>query len=262
MDYILPDLNLLEIKSDTNIQEDEGTFEIGPLSPGYGVTIGNSLRRVLLASLEGSAVKSVKIDGVDHEFSTLKGMKEDVVELILNLKTARFKLNTEEPARMTLSAKGPAKVTTSDFKQTSEIEVVSKDQYLCTLEKGGKLDLEIEVDKGRGYLPVEKRLEEKLPVGTILVDSIYTPVKKVRFEVENARVGSITNYDKLIVQITTDGSISAKQALSYAAGILVEHFQVIKEAVASKSIAKGLKAKKFNKTKTQANKKAKSKNNK
>lgn len=262
MDYILPDLNLLEIKSDTNIQEDEGTFEIGPLSPGYGVTIGNSLRRVLLASLEGSAVKSVKIDGVDHEFSTLKGMKEDVVELILNLKTARFKLNTEEPARMTLSAKGPAKVTTSDFKQTSEIEVVSKDQYLCTLEKGGKLDLEIEVDKGRGYLPVEKRLEEKLPVGTILVDSIYTPVKKVRFEVENARVGSITNYDKLIVQITTDGSISAKQALSYAAGILVEHFQVIKEAVASKSIAKGLKAKRFNKTKTQANKKAKSKNNK
>lgn len=262
MDYILPDLNLLEIKSDTNIQEDEGTFEIGPLSPGYGVTIGNSLRRVLLASLEGSAVKSVKIDGVDHEFSTLKGMKEDVVELILNLKTARFKLNTEEPARMTLSAKGPTKVTTSDFKQTSEIEVVSKDQYLCTLEKGGKLDLEIEVDKGRGYLPVEKRLEEKLPVGTILVDSIYTPVKKVRFEVENARVGSITNYDKLIVQITTDGSISAKQALSYAAGILVEHFQVIKEAVASKSIAKGLKAKRFNKTKTQANKKAKSKNNK
>ncbi len=262
MDYILPDLNLLEIKSDTNNQGDEGTFEIGPLSPGYGVTIGNSLRRVLLASLEGSAVKSVKIDGADHEFSTLKGMKEDIVELILNLKSARFKLNTEEPARMSLSVKGPAKVTTSDFKQTSEIEVVSKDQYLCTLEKGGKLDLEIEVDRGRGYLPVERRPEEKLPIGTILVDSIYTPVKKVKFEVENARVGSVTNYDKLVVQITTDGSISAKQALSYASGILVEHFQVIREAVTSESVAKNPKAKKPNKPKARTSKKTKSKSNK
>jgi len=228
MDYMLPDLNLLEIKADISKKEENtGTFEISPLSPGYGVTVGNSLRRVLLASLEGSAIKSVKIEGVDHEFATLKGLKEDIVELILNLKMARFKLNTETSAKLSLSAKGPAKVTTADFKQTSEVEVVSEDYYLCTLEKGGKLELEIEVDKGRGYLPVEKRLEEKLPIGTILIDSIYTPVKKVKFDVENARVGSVTNYDKLTVEITTDGSISPKQALSYAGKVLVEHFQVI-----------------------------------
>jgi len=228
MEYLLSDLNLLEIKTGVS-KKDEGsaTFEIGPLSPGYGVTVGNSLRRVLLASLEGSAIKSVKIDGVDHEFGVLKGLKEDIVELILNLKMARFKLNADDSAKMSLSVKGPATVTTADFKQTSEVEVVSGDHYLCTLEKGGKLDLEIEVDKGRGYLPVEKRSEEKLPIGTILIDSIYTPVKKVRFDVENARVGSITNYDKLTVEIATDGSISPKQALSYAAKVLVEHFQVI-----------------------------------
>ena len=230
MDYLLPELNLLQIKSSVSKEKNTGEFVIEPLSPGYGVTIGNSLRRVLLASLEGSAVKSVKIEGVDHEFSTLKGMKEDVVEFILNLKVARFKLNSDEPSRISLSVKGPAVVTTSDFKETSEIDVVSKDHYLCTIEKGGKLDLEITVDKGRGYLPVEKRLEEKLPIGTILVDSLYTPVKKVKFDVENSRVGSITNYNKLSIEVTTDGSVSPEESMAYASRILVEHFQAIADA--------------------------------
>lgn len=230
MDYLLPELNILQIKTIVSKEKNVCEFVIEPLSPGYGVTIGNSLRRVLLASLEGSAVKSVKIDGVDHEFSTLKGMKEDIIDLILNLKVARFKLNTEDSAKISLSVKGPAIVTTSNFKETSEVEVVSKDHYLCTLEKGGKLDLEVVVDKGRGYLPVERRPEEKLAIGTILVDSIYTPVKKVKFEVENSRVGSITNYNKLTMEVTTDGSITPQKAMAYASSILVEHFQVIADS--------------------------------
>lgn len=234
MEYILSDLNLLNVKKEKGEDNFTGIFEVSPLSPGYGVTLGNSLRRVLLSSLEGSAVKSVKIEGAEHEFSTIKGMKEDVVELILNLKIARFKLNSENPSKISLSVKGPAKVTTSDFKETSEVEVVSKNHYLCTLEKGGKLDMEIEIDRGKGYLPVEKRPEEKLPIGTILVDSIYTPIKKVRFEVENARVGSITNYDKLTLEIATDGSISPEEALLHASRILVEHFQVISDSVVIK----------------------------
>ena len=230
MHYLLPELNLLQIKTIISKEKNTGEFIIEPLSPGYGVTIGNSLRRVLLASLEGSAVKSVKIDGVDHEFSTLKGMKEDVVDLILNLKVARFKLNTQDPSKISLSVKGPAVVTTSDFKETSEVEVVSKNHYLCTLEKGGKIDLEIVVDKGRGYLPVERRPEEKLPIGTILVDSMYTPIKKVKFDVENARVGSITNYNKLTIEITTDGSITPREAMACASRILVDHFQIIADS--------------------------------
>ncbi|MCX6809439.1 MAG: DNA-directed RNA polymerase subunit alpha [Candidatus Berkelbacteria bacterium] len=236
MDYILPDLNLLEIKTATSDEEKTGIFTIEPLSPGYGVTIGNTLRRILLASLEGYAIKKVKIEGVDHEYSTIKGMKEDVVDLILNLKTARFKLNSDEAATLELSAKGPKVVTTSDLKPTSEVDVVSEDQYLCTLEKGAKLNLEIEVDKGRGYVPVERRTDEKMPIGTILVDSIYTPVKKVKYDVENARVGGMTNYNRLVLEITTDGSVTPAKALSTAAKIMGEHLQIIVEATDNQKI--------------------------
>ena len=257
MDYLLPELNLLQIKSNSSKQENTGEFIIEPLSPGYGVTIGNSLRRVLLASLEGTAVKSVRIEGVDHEFSTLKGMKEDVVDLILNLKVSRFKLNSEDPAKISLSVKGPALVTTSDFKETSEVEVVSKDHYLCTLEKGAKLEMEITVDKGRGYLPVERRSEEKLPIGTILVDSMYTPVKKVKFEVENSRVGSITNYNKLLVEVTTDGSITPEESVAYASKVLVEHFQAIADSTQTDVKVEKKKAKKSTKKKTVKNAKKK-----
>ena len=230
MEYILPDLNLLEVKSSYSDEGRTGTFIIEPLSPGYGVTIGNTLRRILLASLEGIAIRSVKISGVDHEYSTIKGMKEDVVDLILNLKLARFSLESEEPVKLQLSVKGPKTVTTDDFERKAEVEIVSKKHYLATLEKGAKLDLEIEIDKGRGYVPVERRSDEKVPIGTILVDSIYTPVKKVRYEVENARVGGMTNYNRLILEITTDGSVAPSQALLTASRIMTEHLQIIAEA--------------------------------
>jgi len=230
MEYILPDLNLLEVKSTIEADGKTGIFEIEPLSPGYGVTLGNTLRRILLSSLEGYSIKSVKIDGVDHEYSTLKGMKEDVVELILNLKMARFKLNDAEAAKLELSVKGPKVITTNDFSKSSDVEIVTEDHYLCTLEKGAKLDLVIEIDKGRGYIPVERRSEEKAPIGTIIVDSIYTPVKKVRFDVENARVGGMTNYNKLTMEIATDGSISPAAALNTASRIMSEHLSVIQEA--------------------------------
>lgn len=230
MDYILPDLNLLKITKKTSDDGSRGEFSIEPLSPGYGVTVGNSLRRILLSSLEGAAIKSVKILGVDHEFSAISSLKEDAVDLILNLKSARFKLNGDGPAKLSLSVKGPRKVTCADFDKSSELEAVDKDHYIATVEKGGKLELEIEVDRGRGYVPVEKRSDEKVPVGTILVDSVYTPVKKVKYEIENTRVGSVTNYDKLDFDISTDGSISAEEAINTAARIMIEHLGVLVEA--------------------------------
>jgi DNA-directed RNA polymerase subunit alpha len=230
MSYILPDLNLLEIKNESPKDEKTGIFKIEPLSPGYGVTIGNTLRRILLSSLEGSAVKSVKIEGVDHEYSTIKGVKEDIVDIILNLKMSRFKLNSDETGKISLSVKGPKRVTLADFKENSLVEVVDPEHYICTLEKGGKLELELEVDKGRGYVPVEKRSESKSPIGTIMVDSIYTPVKKVKYTVENARVGGETNYNQLVMEISTDGSISPQEALSTASKIMCEHLMVISEA--------------------------------
>lgn len=233
MDYILPDLGLLEIKPTFSDEGKTGVFEIEPLLPGYGVTIGNSLRRILLSSLEGYAVKSIKIEGVDHEYSTIKGMREDVVDLILNLKMARFKLNDTDSAKLELSVKGPKEITVDDFKKTADVAIVSPHHYLCTLEKGGKLDLVVEIDKGRGYVPVEKRSEEKTPIGTIMVDSIYTPVKKVKFDVENARVGGMTNYNKLIIEITTDGSVKPQEALDTSAKILTEHMNIISNAMGS-----------------------------
>jgi DNA-directed RNA polymerase subunit alpha len=233
MDYILPDLGLLEIKSTISDEGKTGSFIVEPLLPGYGVTIGNSLRRILLSSLEGYAVKSVKIEGVDHEYSAMKGMKEDIVDLILNLKMARFKLNDADSAKLELSVKGPKEVTVDDFKKTSDVEIVSPGHYLCSLEKGGKLDLVVEIDKGRGYMPVEKKIEEKLPIGTIMVDSIYTPVKKVKFDVENARVGGMTNYNKLLIEITTDGSVAPQDALKTACQIMVEHMNVVTEAMSA-----------------------------
>jgi len=247
MEFILPDLNHLEIKSNASDDGKSGQFVVEPLSPGYGVTVGNTLRRILLASLEGCAVRSVKITGASHEFSTIKGVKEDVVDLILNLKVMRVKINGDGPIKLELSVKGPKKVTAYDFKKTSEVDILDADHYLATVEKGAKLDLEIEVAKGRGYEPVEKRLDEKLPVGTIMVDSIYTPVKKVKYEVENARVGDVTNYDRLVMDISTDGSLTSSQALKTASNIMIEHLQVIAEACKDKEIAEKPKTKKTKK---------------
>lgn len=231
MDYILPETSLLQIKTMEKI-DNTGIFVIEPLSPGYGITLANAMRRVLLSSLEGAAITSVKIEGATHEFTTVPGVKEDIVEIILNLKTLRFKLHQDEPATLKMSVKGSKLVTSADFDANSSCEIVNKDVFLATLDKSATLAMEITVSKGRGYVPVERRPEEKMPLGTIAVDSIFTPVKKVHYEVENTRVGGMTNFDKITLEIATDGSIDPEEALNRASGILVEHFSVISQAFA------------------------------
>lgn len=229
MDYILPETNLIQIKTMEKLGNN-GLFVIEPLLPGYGLTIGNALRRVLVSSLEGAAATSVKIDGATHEFSTIPGVREDLVEIILNIKGLRFEMNQEEPATLKISVKGPKDVTGADFSETANCKVVNKDAVIASVTKGGKLDMEIVVEKGRGYVPVERRREEKMPLGTIAIDSIFTPVKKVHYEVENTRVGQMTNFDKITLEISTDGSIDPEVALARAATILVEHLSLIKSA--------------------------------
>jgi len=232
MEYILPETSLLQIKTMEKI-DNTGIFVIEPLSPGYGITLANAMRRVLLSSLEGAAITSVKIEGATHEFTTVPGIKEDIVEIILNLKTLRFKLHQDEPAIVKMSVKGSKVVTAGDFEANSSCEIVNKDVFLATLDKTATLNMEIVVEKGRGYVPVERRAETKMPLGTIAVDSIFTPVKKVHYEVENTRVGGMTNYDKIIMEISTDGSIDPEEALGNAAGILVQHFGIIEQAFAA-----------------------------
>jgi len=229
MDYILPETSLLQIKTMEKVNE-SGAFVIEPLSPGYGVTVANALRRVLLSSLEGAAITSVKIDGVTHEFTTIPGVKEDVVEVILNLKTLRFKMHQDEPVVLKMNVKGPKNVTAADFDANSACEIVNSDTFLATLGKTAKLSMEITIQKGRGYVPVERRAEEKMPLGTIAVDSIFTPVKKVHYEVENTRVGGMTNFDKITLEVSTDGSLDPEEAINRSAGILVEHFGIIQQA--------------------------------
>lgn len=229
MDYTLPETSLIQIKTLEKV-DNMGTFVIEPLSPGYGVTIGNSLRRVLLSSLEGAAITSVKIEGANHQFMSLPAIKENVVDIILNLKTLRFRGNLEEPITLKLKAKGPKTVRAQDFDSNPNCQVVNTEALLATIGKSGKLNMEIMVARGRGYVPIERRKDEKLPIGTMAVDSIFTPVKKVHYELENTRVGGMTNFDKLTMEITTDGSIDPEIALARAAKILVEHFNLVDQA--------------------------------
>lgn len=208
---------------------DEGeraTFEIEPLTAGYGNTLGNSLRRVLLSSLEGAAIDSLQIDGVEHEFSPLAGVKEDAVELILNLKMVHFDLKSDR-ATLVLNKKGPATVTAGDFEANAECEATNKDAYLCTIEKGGELNLRVEVVKGRGFVAVEDKIRDKQSVGVITVDSSFSPVISASYTVEKTRVGQDTNLDKVILKVETDKSISAQDALQQACQILVNHFSRI-----------------------------------
>lgn len=226
MAYLLPETELVQVKE----QSRDGlsaSFSIEPLAPGYGVTLANSLRRVLLGSLPGAAVTSVRIDGVTHEFSTLAGVTEDAVEIILNLKSLRLKLNTDEPVTLILDKKGPSPVTASDFKKNPDAEIMNPDLVLARLDTKGRLAMEVVCEKGRGYVTTEMRRDEKLPLGTIMVDSIFTPIKKVHYEVENTRVGRMTNFDKILVDITTDGTIDPQEALQQASQILIDHFSIL-----------------------------------
>ena len=201
-------------------------FVVEPLERGMGITLGNSLRRVLLSSLQGVAVTSIKIDGVQHEFSTIPGVKEDVTEIVLNIKSLTAKISGESPKTLYIEEEGPTQVTASDIKTDSEVEILNGDLHIATLEEGAKLYMEVTIDKGRGYVPAERNKQNQNIIGIIPVDSIYTPVLKVNYTVENTRVEQITDYDRLNLEVWTDGTISAKEAVSLAAKVLNEHLSL------------------------------------
>ncbi|PIR41490.1 MAG: DNA-directed RNA polymerase subunit alpha [Candidatus Yanofskybacteria bacterium CG10_big_fil_rev_8_21_14_0_10_46_23] len=233
------------------------SFEISPLYPGYGVTIGNAIRRVLLSSLDGSAITSVKIKGVDHEFSNLAGSMEDVIEIIINLKQIRLNLFTEGPITLKVKAKGEKKVTAKDIETTADVEIANPDQIIATLtDKKAELDMEITVERGVGYVPAELQQKEKLSVGVIMVDAIFSPVQFANFKVENIRVGDRTDYNKLMLDIQTDGTISPQEALQRASYLLINGFQSIvgEELSTAKVVEAEEKPKKTPKTKKPAKK--------
>ena len=205
-----------------------GKFVVEPLERGFGTTLGNSLRRVLLSSLPGVAVTSIKIDGVVHEFSTIEGVKEDVTEIVLNVKGITAKLYSDTPKTVRIEASGEGEVTAGSIQQDAEIEVLNPDWHIATLADGAKLIMELVFDKGRGYVPAErnKQAAEQASLNALPVDSIYTPVLKVNYTVENTSVGQITDYDKLTLEVWTDGTISAKEAVSLAARIMTEHLNL------------------------------------
>lgn len=206
----------------------EGILTVEPCSPGYGTTIGNALRRVLLSSLPGAAVTAVKIKGVDHEFSSIKHVKEDVLEIILNLKGLRVKLHGEEPVKLFLSVKGDKVVTAADFDKDAQVEIVNPEMLIGTItDKAGSLEMEITVGPGRGYRSTEDRVKEKLELGNIAIDALYSPVLNVSYKVEATRVGEKTDYDKLVLRVETDGSIPASDAVRQAVAILLDHFNLL-----------------------------------
>lgn len=210
----------------------KASFEVESLYPGYGTTIGNSLRRVLLSSLEGAAITQVKIEDVQHEFSTIEGVKEDVINIILNLKQLNFKFFADEPQKATLSVSGEKEVTAKDFDFPTQVEIVNEDAPIATLtDKKAKLEMEVTIEKGVGFVSAEEMKEGKEQVGQITVDAIFSPVKSVNFEVENMRVGERTDYDKLTVEVETDGSLTPEEAFVSACDTLVDHFNILKSSL-------------------------------
>lgn len=213
----------------SNEDPNYGKFVVEPLERGYGTTLGNSLRRILLSSLPGVAVTSVKIDGILHEFSTIPGVKEDVTEIILNLKKLAVKLNGENTKRVLINAIGPKEVTAADILGDSDVEIFNPELHIATLEENATLIMEINLARGRGYVPAEMNKDENTPISVIPTDSIFTPVRKVNFTVENTRVGQVTDYDKLILEIWTDGSITPSEGVSIGAKIMQEHLSLFVE---------------------------------
>jgi DNA-directed RNA polymerase subunit alpha len=206
------------------------TLVVEPCYHGYGTTIGNALRRTLLSSLPGAAVVAVKIKDVQHEFMAMNGVKEDVLEVVLNLKQLRMRLFSDEPVRLKLSAKGDGKVTAKDIEKNSEVEIVNPDLHIATLtDKKSELEMEIFVGKGRGYVPIEERAKDKAELGVIAIDAVYSPVREVGYRVENTRVGQITNFDRLVMNIETDGTITPSEAVDMAVKILLDHFTLLKD---------------------------------
>lgn len=227
LNFQKPDQVIMNQATDT-----DGQFEFRPLEPGYGLTVGNALRRVLLSSLEGFAITSVRIEGVDHEFSTIKGVVEDVTEIILNLKQVRFKRQIEEndSESINMSISGQERLTAGDIgKFASSFQVLNPDLVICNLDPSVNISMDITVEKGRGYVPAEENKKSAAPIGTIAVDAIYTPIKNVKYSIENYRVEQKTDFEKLILDITTDGSIHPKKALTEAAKILIQHFMLVSD---------------------------------
>ncbi len=213
----------------TSIGENHSKFEILGCYPGYGATLGNAIRRVLLSSLDGAAAQSVKIKGVSHEFSTIPGVMEDVVQILLNLKQLRFRLHGDDVVKVTIKAKGEGEVTAADIKAPSSVEIVNLDHKIATLtDKKAEFELELEIGKGIGYVPIEARDGEEREIGMIALDSIYTPIRRVNYEVENMRVGKRTDYDRVSIEVITDGSITPEVAFAKSIDILVSQFSSLR----------------------------------
>ena len=227
LDFQKPD-KVIMINSDDYF----GEFEFRPLEPGYGITVGNALRRILLSSLEGFAITSVRVEGVDHEFTSIEGVVEDVTEIVLNLKQVRFKQQIEgtDSEKAVVTVSGQDKLTAGDIgKNTNGFQVLNPDLVICHMDSKVKLHLELEIEKGRGYVPAEENKKNNAAIGTIFVDSIFTPIKNVKYSIENYRVEQKTDYEKLVIEITTDGSIHPKEALKDAATILIKHFMLFSD---------------------------------
>ena len=220
LDFEKPKLECVEMS------ENYGRFVVEPLERGFGMTLGNSMRRVLLSSLPGVAATSIRIDGVLHEFSTIEGVKEDVTEIVLNLKGLICKLHCQGPKKVVIDAAGECEVTAGDILPDSDVEIINPELHLATLDANGKLHMEIMLDHGRGYVVADRNKRPDMPIGEIAMDSIYTPITKVNFTVDDTRVGQITDYDKLTLEIWTNGSIKPDEAASYAAKILTEHLML------------------------------------
>jgi DNA-directed RNA polymerase subunit alpha len=214
-----PKIEIVEISEDDRY----GKFVLEPLERGFGITMGNSMRRVLLSSLPGVAVTSVKVDGALHEFTTLPGVKEDLVEIILNLKELALVMSGDEPKIITINAQGPGRVTAGDIIVDADVEIKNPEHHIATLNNDARLFMEITIEKGRGYVPAERNKHAGQPIGIIPVDSIFTPIRRVNYNVENTRVGQVTDYDKLTLEVWTNGTIKPDEATSLAAKILVEH---------------------------------------
>ncbi|MEK7545765.1 MAG: DNA-directed RNA polymerase subunit alpha [Patescibacteria group bacterium] len=209
-------------------RDNESVLTMEPFFHGYGHTVGNALRRVLLSSLQGAAVTAVKIKGGSHEFQALPNVKEDVLEIILNLKQLRLKVFSDEPVKLTLHAKGEKKVTGKDIAPNSDVEVANPNLHIATLtDKSAELEMEITVAKGRGYVPTEERGKDRGELGTIAIDALYSPIRSVGYRVEDVRVGQITNFDKLMLTIETDGTVDADEAVRSSAKILIDHFALL-----------------------------------
>ncbi|ADL06938.1 DNA-directed RNA polymerase subunit alpha [Thermosediminibacter oceani] len=217
-----PRIELVEISEDNTY----GKIVIEPLERGYGTTLGNSLRRVLLSSLPGAAITSVKIDGVQHEFSTIPGVLEDTVEIIMNIKGLAIKMHSDEPKLLRIEAQGEGEVTAKDIICDADVEIINKDHHIATLDKDGRLFAELTLEKGKGYVTAEKNKKPGQPIGIIPIDSIFTPVIKANYTVEHTRVGQVTDYDKLTLEVWTNGTIKPDEAVSAAAKILIDYFNL------------------------------------